>query len=759
MVNDHFEKYYSEKLWETIPSIYRHEDGLAEKPGVLRAIVQVIAKQAAILRRSQDSLWDDQFIELCNEWAVPYIGDLVATRLLSEKNKRGRRIDVAKTIYYRRRKGTPRVLEELISDISGWEGKMVEQFQSLARSRHGLDAKPLTLAGKYSGTLPGGWADLRNQRISELSNGPFEEFFHTPDVRRHRGSKGRYSIPKLAFYLYRLKVYEAINTTPFALGDGVSFSFDPSGRDIPLFSKSYSSLNWNEWQSSNEPELPAPIACRLLGHATYLITEAIIQQLVALPVPLTTAAASELRKISGLVFKNESSLMTIIATFSTKVEIMNSAILLPLLSFSLMSDSGKSVLLPDAKTVLSKPLDLNSILVGFVLPAEEVFTTEKVTAANLMSWPIAITKELAIDPENGRFMFLNAPASEDNIYIAYHYGFSGPVGAGSYERSWIIKSVPEVTRTGGGELTSTNLKNEGVTQIDDSKTYGPVANKMAIKNMILQSKSKQRPYVCLENNWVLSSGLNLNSNITLDGLWIGAKGNLAAEIILRGDFECVIIRNCSLDPGGLDLGVLDPESRKNIKGEIIHPVKLIIEGRVENLCIESSIMAPILIRNSGYVEDFSVSDSIIQSVDSTINAIEIKTGKTHIDRSTIFGKVDVHRLEASEALITGKTTVTDNQKGCFRFSAAMEESRLPRPYESHLFLKDTNHWFTSRNFGNPGYAQLSDTAPVILKRGAENGSEMGAFNNLLSPIKLDDLKNKIDEYMPFGLTPIFINKT
>ena len=105
MAEDHFEQYYAEKLWETIPSIYRHEDGLAEEPGVLRAITQVIARQAAILRRSQDCLWDDQFIELCNEWAVPYIGDLVATRLLSEKNKRGRRIDVAKTIYYRRRKG------------------------------------------------------------------------------------------------------------------------------------------------------------------------------------------------------------------------------------------------------------------------------------------------------------------------------------------------------------------------------------------------------------------------------------------------------------------------------------------------------------------------------------------------------------------------------------------------------------------------------------------------------------------------------
>ena len=166
MTEDLFEQYYTEKLWATIPSIYRHEDGLAEKPGVLRAIVQTLAKQAAILRRSQDRLWDDQFIELCDEWAVPYIGELVATRLLSSLNERGRRIDVAKTIYYRRRKGTPAILEELIHDISGWEGKMVEQFQRLARARHGLDMNPGESAGPHSGTMPGGWADLRNRHTS-----------------------------------------------------------------------------------------------------------------------------------------------------------------------------------------------------------------------------------------------------------------------------------------------------------------------------------------------------------------------------------------------------------------------------------------------------------------------------------------------------------------------------------------------------------------------------------------------------------------
>src|SRR6266481_3433494 len=127
MVNDNFQTYFTEKLWEMIPAFYREEDGLAENPGVLRAIVSILAQQAVYLRRSNDRLWDDEFIDLCDAWAVPYIADLVGTRLVSSLNPRGRRIDVAKTIYYRRRKGTLRVLEELISDIAGWDGVVVEE--------------------------------------------------------------------------------------------------------------------------------------------------------------------------------------------------------------------------------------------------------------------------------------------------------------------------------------------------------------------------------------------------------------------------------------------------------------------------------------------------------------------------------------------------------------------------------------------------------------------------------------------------------
>src|SRR5215472_6323239 len=59
--HDAFERYYTEKIWDWIPAIYKDEDGLAARPDVLRSLVQILARQAAIARRSIDRLWDDQF--------------------------------------------------------------------------------------------------------------------------------------------------------------------------------------------------------------------------------------------------------------------------------------------------------------------------------------------------------------------------------------------------------------------------------------------------------------------------------------------------------------------------------------------------------------------------------------------------------------------------------------------------------------------------------------------------------------------------
>src|SRR5690606_14665911 len=123
---DGFVEYYTEKLWAWIPEHYRDQDARTATPGSLRRLVELLAADAAVHRRKLDRLWDNNFIKLADDDQLARLGELVATRMVHALNRRARRVDVARTIYYRRRKGTPRVLESLITDITGWGGVHLE---------------------------------------------------------------------------------------------------------------------------------------------------------------------------------------------------------------------------------------------------------------------------------------------------------------------------------------------------------------------------------------------------------------------------------------------------------------------------------------------------------------------------------------------------------------------------------------------------------------------------------------------------------
>ncbi len=737
---DAFERYYTEKLWEMIPSIYRYEDGVGPRPDVLRSLVSVLARQAAILRRSQDRLWDDQFIDLCDDWAVPYLGELLGTRLVSASNLRGRRVDVAKTIYYRRRKGTLRVLEELISDIAQWEGKVVEQFQRLGRPRHGLDPAPSPYAGKNSGSQPGGWADIRRPGIAELAGGPFEEYHHFADIRQHRGSLGRYGIPKLAFYLYRLQSFPVTDVSPFSRGDGLGFSFDPSGRSIPLFNRRGRGEGyvWQEWQSAQEWEVPGPIRCRLLGDVNYQLDLEKINQLMVSP-GLTPAARTDLESWVGWRIKGDARLKQSILSLPSAVDLItppNFEVLKALMKVALTPDSGKSALYP---ITLSVEID------GSAVPGEEV------AAGDLTGWNTSDAppeKRVVISPEKGHLAFASLPPTPtENLTVNYHYGFSGNFGAGTYDRRAVEEVAPDFLVQDGNPITPANLQGDKVTQIEDNRTYSGLPNLNGISNCRLQAANGKRPYIRLASDWLIDTDSNTDAMLILDGLWIGADG--AVEIRLVGDYECVVIRNCTLDPGG---GI-------DILGNAMASITLSIAGKVEQLIVDHSITGPIQVVDDGDLESLVLCDSVVQHLGAGI-ALSMPDTAAKLDRVTVFGESDWLSLQASEVLLTGASRVRNTQTGCFRFSAAPIGSRLPRPYPYELLAFDqSGHWFTSREFGHPGYAQISESAPEVIRRGAENGSEIGVFSALANPIKLDSLQLKVAEYMPFGLIPIFINET
>jgi hypothetical protein len=789
---DGFERYFAEKLWDWVPEVHRYEDGKAINPDVLRSLIEIAGYAAATARRSVDRLWEDQFPEFCDDWALPYIGDLVGTRLVNALNRRGRRADVVRTIFYRRRKGTLTVLQMLVRDIAGWDGVVVEAFRRLGRTPHRLDAAlagdGAIRIGHVTGTPPGGFADLRCARGSDLVDGPFDEYSHAADVRQLRGHLGRYNIPKLNFHLYRQLAFEIRFATAVDFGSG-RFTFDPSGRDTVLFRRSpqfapsfQPGLGDDDCAPIEEWRVTAPIPCRLLGEARYTMKASDI------PAGLET----QLSPLIGITFADEALLRRTLGTLLTPAQF--AAAIYPILASAITPDSAKLHLYPDAVAV--------SIGADNTAP---VLPRERATAANLEDWGallgLYVGKELAVDPPRGRFLLLQPPLAGTRVFAPVHFvGLFGPLGALTYDRRDTVK-IPNATTVvhdlanGGiavsGPVTGAILPvpATGIHQFVDSKTYEPNSppggTYTGIDALILQAANFQRPYIRLVpdgggNRWTFQAAPKLNPTdsriLELDGLWLGvlpqglAPQAVADEtvpatpvpvvIAIDGVFDQVVIRHCNLDPGG--------EQARTVPTQVmpIPAVQLEITGQVEEVRIEQSIVGPV--REAVAIVDpcsaarIVIRDSVVQSILPGTRAIETRVAAVVIERSTVFGDVVVDRLDASEALIQGLVQVTDNQHGCFRFSATHDGAtvRLPRQFESHLFTPGIpNHFFVSRRFGDAGYAQLSETAPDTIARGAENGSEIGVWSGLLTPIKADDLKAKVLEFMPFGLIPQFIEET
>ena len=105
----------ADALYALLPAFVRMRDQ-TQGGGVLQALVAVIAEQAQVVSASLDQLYDDQFIETCAPWVVPYIGDLIGftpVRPPGPGQPSATRAEEADTIGYRRRKGTLAMAEQL----------------------------------------------------------------------------------------------------------------------------------------------------------------------------------------------------------------------------------------------------------------------------------------------------------------------------------------------------------------------------------------------------------------------------------------------------------------------------------------------------------------------------------------------------------------------------------------------------------------------------------------------------------------------
>jgi hypothetical protein len=838
---DNYSVYYADKLWQLLPAVYRtlDTDQLGAN-GPLREMVNRIGATTAVLRQSIDRLWENQSIETCDDWVIPYIAQLVGTRLVQGLDSSGQRLDVANTITYRRRKGTVGLIEQLAHDISGWDAKVVEFFRRLGRTRHGLDppvgpigtpGSQLTalheaegLVGPLTFTHIGGFADLRNVYGATKSRSAFDEYYHFADTRQGDGDFGWHAIPHLGVFVWRLLSLEVKNVTPVAVkGCPGWFTFDPTGRDTPLFAAQRDAAAFGDiWVSPSEGQLPTPISQALLN---------------------ADVAAGQ--KGLGLY---------------------------PVVP------PPENVTMPDA--VMS------------VAPAS---TTDDPYGASGQN-PAVVLR-----PERGRFKLTASPTPTP--LATYHYGFPSEIGAGPYDRRTqtltIATPTPRDTLKGGGTaLASIADPHHGTVTLGDSLTYAGAPDLDVDRNLTVNATNNQRPLIRLDAGkpWTIH-GHSDETSLTLDGLFVSGQ-----DIVLTGAFSTVTISCCTLDPGsGATPDVFDdpfgspPGSPFQIAadGRPLRPTRLWIEAAVTSLVIDRCVLGPIRTRGAGNVETTTIGNSTLQairtsnlgpitqadvmdpdrlerelqlgldpvsmllrslapSIGATLGhvaspppatpsppssdlatligelngliaapslyrpgpfkdvalsaetsrlkletagygpatalnrllledaypmeladaALAFADGALALSRCTVMGRIVAHRFSASECILRELATVDDIQDGCTRFTAWAQGSQLPRQYEC-VSIRQGAPLFTTTDFGQPGYAQLLPnvdaqrlppttkltTPQNTISAGAADASEMGAYARDKNPIRAQALMVKLQEYMPANLVPVIVDVT
>ena len=247
-----------DRLYDLVPSIYKLRDAAQGYP--LRALLRVIAEQVTVVESDIAQLYENWFIETCQDWVVPYIGSLVGFRTVHdagepdsgasrESRLRNRflypRADVANTVRFRRRKGTLSALEELAVAVSGWPVRAVE-WQRLLSVTQNLNFPRLNR---------GRTIDVRDgDALDDLSR-PFEESAHTVDIRGG-------GIGDVKVFAWRLNSYTVTKTAAVCYEEEAlnCYLFSALAHDSQLFTKPVSANG----KSPGKLNLPLPVSLATL---------------------------------------------------------------------------------------------------------------------------------------------------------------------------------------------------------------------------------------------------------------------------------------------------------------------------------------------------------------------------------------------------------------------------------------------------------------------------------------------------------------
>ena len=678
--------------------------------GPLESLLMLVEEQLAIVAEDLDQFYDDQFIETCAPWVIPYIGSLIGFKEVHgvAPGVASPRAEVAHTIGFRRRKGTALVLEQLARDITGWGAHAVEFFQELATTQYMNHIRP----GNHFAP------DLRHWEAGAYINTGFDRTAHKVDVRRIAVERGRYNIQNVGIFLWSLNAYSVTMSPAVTAVPNTCFRFSSLGRDMPLFNRPVS-------QGAEITALAGPV------NVPDVLRRRLLCQDIAQTLAANSAATNYDPGNSLAVFINGS------LVAPTKIQVCD-----------LAGNDGSWINLP---------------------PASSSFAA-------------------AIDPELGRLALPPAAGSNPVVQVSYHYGFNADMGGGEYPRSASFAGKPEqvVVRVPGDypsiQQALAALPGDGIVEITDSGRYSESGGlTVAVKahgHIELRAADGRRPTLVIGDGISITGGVE--SQFDLNGLIVtyaapSPPTPLPAALVhipagASNDLSRVGLTHCTLVPGWALNSNGDPQPA------FAGLPTLAAEIPSLQVVIQKSIVGGLLVNGLATAE---VSDSIVDATDPSAVAyaasIDATTkrpqpggaltmqgctvvGKAYsallslLSNSIVWARLSAADFASSPPLWSAPLWASRKQEGCVRFSFLPPGSITPRPFESIEQAPGLPQpLFYSLRYGDAAYAKLLPATDELIRRGADDSGEMGAFHFLLAPLRETDLRVRIREFLPVGL--------
>jgi len=780
------------QLFQRLPEIYRIRDAEQTPPRQLEEYLEVVEEAFSAVHENIEALYNDLFIETCDDWVVPYLGDLLGTSHL-KGDPWTLRADVADTVALRRRKGTLSAIELLAFDLTEWTAHCVELRENLIWNQHLNHQRP-DEGGAPPYGLPnvdrftvrrGGTMPIRSPAMLGLLGTPFDPFAHVADVKSANDGAVHYNLPNLAIFLWRLKDYRVPLSRPLSKGAtqlssspdlfAVRFDLHPLDRPVRLFNTYRFDENQRPPLLSHLDEVPGPIPYARLN---------------------SDAPAGN-------------------------------------------PDAYRTVDLYDSTNFTLNDFDVGDTGLQFYLPKSQFGANwnTHVRGDNLCAWESGLRAplrdgEIVIDPQIGRVLFgVNSAAKRDalrrGLWVGYTYGAAGPVGAHPISRAAAplelngnpvtlgsaVTGFPPTPVTLASALANLQLPTQLQTVIEitdslvhdlDLSAVAPILpledggpNLVLNNSLIIRAASGQRPIVRLAQplrfrlaklNAPLVDQVNLM--VRLEGLYLtrGPTFPAGQPLIARAAVGRLELIGCTLDPGGY-------RKRDGTRAPLHPGLKLERSYgfatsnpllAVPHILLQRTISGAVLI-DPGY--RLVLSDSILDAgggvsdppgntfaLSAATNPLTAWGAPTDVRGATFFGRTRVEQMSGTGGIWVQRLEVHDNQKGCIKFSYfSGENDRLP-PHFACVSGPGAELRFTSEWFEQPGYAQLGlTTNKSILQLGPrypnqrEEDSfapsvsavpdEMGAFGFLLESHKWINLQIRFREFMPLGVRPLLIPVT